>query len=124
VIYNLVCGLLREQEMASLDLFVNKLNDLISIDIHHMVVVVIRRHLKNGIARLKIMSNDQFCGFELGKHAVDRCQPDVFTGIAQTLVKIFRAKVISLLRGVTQHGQDPQPWGGDFKTRFFELSIL
>ena len=47
-----------------------------------------------------------------------------FTGIAQALVQIFRAQVISLLRGVAQHSQDLQPWGGDFKTRFFKLSIL
>ena len=86
MINNLVTVLLRYQVLASLDFLVDKLNYLVGIDVHHVVVVVIRRHLKNRVTRLEIMANDQICGFKLGQHPVDRRQPNVFSGIAQTLI--------------------------------------
>ena len=87
MIDNLVAVLLRNHVLASLDLFVNKLNDLIGIDIHHMVVVIVRFQLKYTGRGVKLMTLDQPGLLKLRQNSINRREIHINARLMQFAVE-------------------------------------
>ena len=82
MIDNFVTVLLGYQVLTTLNFLVYELDHLASIHIHHMIVVVVRRHLENRIARLEVMPDDQPRAFKLCEYPIHRRQADIFARVA------------------------------------------
>ena len=63
MIDNLEAPLGRNRMLSGLDLFIDKLDHFIRINIDHVIVVIVGRQLKNGVARLKVVSYHQNISF-------------------------------------------------------------
>ena len=82
MIDNFITVLLSDRVLTVLNLLVYELDHLAGIYIHHMIVMMVRRHLKDRIAGLEVMPDDQPGALKLCEHPVDRSQPDILAGIA------------------------------------------
>jgi hypothetical protein len=114
VIDNLEAPLGRNRMLSGLDLFIDKLDHFIRINIDHVIVVIVGRQLKNGVARLKVVSFNQARCLKLRENAIHRCQTNIVTRIAQTLIDVFSTQVCSLIGRLTQDRQDIEAWERNF----------
>lgn len=123
VIDKLEAVLLGKLLLAALDGLVEEFDDLSAIQAHHMIVVFFLGDLEHCMPAIEIVANDQSCGLELGQHAVDGGQTNVFTGFQQGLVDILGAKVM-LARGILEDLQDLHSGQGDLQARLAQFMVL
>ena len=98
------------------DFRAGELDNLIGIQINHVVMVTTVSLFKHRMTAVEIMTNHQPCGFKLGQYTVDRGQADVLVRLHQRLVYILGTRV-ALLGGI-EHLQNLDPWKGHFEAGF------
>ena len=80
------------------DFRAGELDNLVGIQVNHVVMVTTVSQFKHRMTAVEIMTNHQPCGFKLGQYTVDRGQADVLVRLHQRLVNIFGTHVALLSR--------------------------
>ena len=75
--------------LATFNFGIIELLDDSALDAHQVIVMVAVVQFENGFARLEMMANQQPGLFELGKHAINGCQPDFHAIVKQQPVHVF-----------------------------------
>ena len=96
-----------------LDLAALELDDLATVDVDHVVVVVAPIQLVYRLAGFEVVLQHQPGRLELREHPVHRCQPDVLAMLQQRPVDVLGGHVVRL--GLLQQLQDAHAWVGDFQ---------
>ena len=91
MVFQFVAELGDDLALAAFDFLVVELDDLAGIEPHHVIVMRLLSHLEHRMPAIEIMPLHQPRRLELGQHAVDSGEPDVFAGVDERLVDIFRA---------------------------------
>ncbi|SUD28950.1 Uncharacterised protein [Pseudomonas fluorescens] len=99
MVHQIESMLLSDLMLELLDCRTGELDNLIGIQVNHVVVMTTVSQFKNCMTAVEIMTNHQPCGFKLGQYTVNRGQADVLVRLHQRLVDIFGTHV-ALLGGI------------------------
>lgn len=115
--------LLGDLLLTTLNGLVKKLDDLATLQTHHMIVVFFLGNFEQRMPTIEIMANHQARRLELSQDAIDRRQTDIFTGIQQRLIDIFGTEVV-LTWSIFQDLQDFNARQGDLQARLAQFMVL
>ena len=111
--------LLRDLDLALLDLGVVELLDVAALDAHDVIVMPALLELENGLAGLEVVADEQSRLLELREHAVNRREPGIGAFLDQHLVDVLGGQVpdVALLEDL----EDAQPRHRGFEADGFEV---
>ncbi len=80
--------------LAALDGFIEELDDLTAFQAHHMIMMLILRNLEDRVTAIEVVPHHQSCRLELGQHAIDGSQTNIFSRFEKRLVDVLGAQVV------------------------------
>lgn len=101
---------------------VDELFDLAAVQAHDVIVVLTFVQFENGGRALEVVTRHQSRGFELSKYAVDGGEANVFVGLKQMAINVFRTHV-SWLRA-SQDFQDLESRHRDLESGLTQIASL
>lgn len=109
--------------LAALDGLIEELDDLTAIQAHHMIMVFFLGNFEDRMSAIEIVPHHQSCRLELGQHAVDGGQANIFTRFEQRLVDVFGTQVM-LSRCVLENLQYLDARQGHLETGLAQFMVL
>ena len=79
--------------LKGLNFWLHILNDFVALHTNDVVMVIILSQLKDTGCRIKLMTLYQTCFLKLSQDAVNGGEIDVYSGIMQFSVDLFRRKM-------------------------------
>ena len=76
------------------DGIIAKFNDLATIQADQVIVVLLLGQFEYRFTAFEIMTGNNARVIKLVQHAIDGCQPNLFTHVDKTLVKVFRTDMV------------------------------
>lgn len=119
VVDELESVLLGDLSLQRLDPFVDELDDLAAVHVHHVVVMLVSGQLVYRVAVIEVVAGDDAGRLELGQHPVDGGQAHRIVRIDQALVDVFGAQVVRL--GALQNLQHLQARQRDLEAGSFDV---
>src|SRR5688572_5910413 len=101
-------ALLRNGDLPALDLRIVEFLDVPALHADEVIVVSALVQFENRLAALKMVAYEEPCLLELGKHAVDRCEPRFGAFLAQNSVHLLGGEMA--YRAFFEKFQYAQPW--------------
>ena len=105
--------------LQSLDIIADEFDDLATIQVDHMVVMLPTIQFIDRLATFKIVLDDDPRCLELGQHAIHRRQTDVFLVRKQLLVDILGSDMLHA--GLIKYLQDPHARMRHLQTGFAQF---
>ena len=105
--------------LAPLYLRVDELDNFSGIHADHMIMVIARGNLEDGMTAIKIVPLHDAGGLKLREHTVDCGQPNVFPGTNKRFVHVFGTHMLFV--GFLEDLEDPQPRQRCFQAGFLEV---
>jgi len=90
--------LLSNLVLQRFDFRTGELDNLIGIQVNHVVVMTTVSQFKYCMTAVEIMTNHQPCGFKLGQYTVNRGQADVIVRLNRRLIDVLGTHVTLLSR--------------------------
>ncbi|CRM07274.1 hypothetical protein SAMN05216247_11364 [Pseudomonas salomonii] len=98
MVHQIESMLLSDLVLELLDFRAGELDNLIGIQVNHVIVMTTVSQFEHCMTAVEIMTNHQPCGFKLGQHTVNRGQANVLVRLHQRLVNILGTHVALLSR--------------------------
>ncbi len=105
--------------LAGFDGGVEEFLDVPALHANDMIVMFAVIEFEHRFVAFKVMPDQDTRQLELGQHAINRRQADIFTAGQKLLVHFFRAQVpiIAIFKKI----QNLEAWQRDFKAGFMEI---
>jgi hypothetical protein len=105
-----------------LDAAVDELLDLAAVQAHDVIVMLTFVQLEYRCRPFEMMARDQARRLELGEHSIYRRQTDVFVGLQQMTIDVFRTHMPRF--GAAQDFQDLEPRHRNLESRLSKIAGL
>lgn len=80
--------------LATLDGLIEELDDLATLQAHHVVMMFLLGDFEDRVTAIEIVPHHQPCRLELGQHAIDGGQTNIFTRFEKRLVDVLGTQVV------------------------------
>jgi hypothetical protein len=80
--------------LARFDGIIAEFNDLAAIEADQVIVVLLLGQFENGFTAFEIMTGNNARVIKLVQHAIDGSQPNLFTHVDKTFIKVFRTDMV------------------------------
>ena len=80
--------------LARFDRVIAKFNDLATVEADQVIVVLLLGQFEDRFTTFEIMTGDNARVIKLVQHAIDGSQPNLFTHVDKTFIKVFRTDMV------------------------------
>ena len=80
--------------LARFDGIIAKFNDLATVEADQVIVVLLLGQFEYRFTAFEIMTGDNARVIKLVQHAIDGSQPNLFTHVDKTFIKVFRTDMV------------------------------
>jgi hypothetical protein len=84
----------RDFTLARFDGIIAEFNDLAAIEADQVIVVLLLGQFENRFTAFEIMTGNNARVIKLVQHAIDGSQPNLFTHVDKTFIKVFRTDMV------------------------------
>ena len=80
--------------LARFDGVIAKFNDLAAVEADQVIVVLLLGQFEDRFTAFEVMTGNNARVIKLVQHAIDGSQPDLFTHVDKTFIKVFRTDMV------------------------------